>query len=79
MTGRLGRGVMSACRVAGNREGNVPMCSNPEKARFRKTLVEEIRAELAKRQARKAAAQAKAPAKAWPGKADEPALAGYRR
>ena len=70
---------MSACPVAGNREGNVPMCSNPEKARFMKILVEEIRAELAKRRARKTAAQAKAPAMAWPGKADEPALAGYRR
>jgi hypothetical protein len=55
------------------------MCSNPEKTRYMKILVEEIRAEIAKRQARKAAAHAKAPAKAWSGKGGEPALAGYRR
>ena len=57
------------------------MCNNPEKARYMKILVAEIRAEIAQRRARKAAA-ATVPTKAWPGQPAQPAqpaLAGFRR
>ena len=56
------------------------MCSNVEKTRYLKMLVEEIKAEIGKRKARKArAAQQAVPApKPWPAKHAEPALAAYR-
>jgi hypothetical protein len=54
-----------------------PMCSNVEKARYLKMLVEEIKAEIGKRKARKAVHVQPAP-KPWPAKHAEPALAAYR-
>jgi len=54
------------------------MCSNVEKARYLKMLVEEIRAAAAKRRVRRAEQAAPAP-KSWPPKGAEPALAAYRK
>ena len=53
------------------------MCSNVEKTRYLKMLVEEIKAEIGKRKAR-AAQQAVPAPKPWPAKHAEPALAAYR-
>jgi hypothetical protein len=54
------------------------MCSNVEKARYLKILVEEIRAAAAKRRARKASLAAPAP-KGWSPKGAQPALAQFRK
>ena len=53
------------------------MCSNVEKARYLKMLVEEIKTEIGKRKARKAVQVQPAP-EPWPAKHAEPALAAYR-
>lgn len=55
----------------------MPMCSNVEKARYLKILVEEIKAEIGKRRARKAKQASPAPT-TWPAKGTRPALADYR-
>lgn len=54
------------------------MCSNVEKARYLKMLVEEIRAAAAKRRARKAVHATPAP-KGWSPKVAQPALATFRK
>lgn len=54
------------------------MCSNVDKARFLKILIEEIRAAAAKRRARKVEQAAPAP-KAWPHEGAVPVLAAYRK
>jgi|GEM_PF-6540917 len=56
----------------------MPMCSNVEKARFLRLLVEEIKAEIGKRKAREVEKATPAP-KPWPAKHAEPALAAYRK
>lgn len=54
------------------------MCSNVEKARYLKMLVEEIRAATAKRRARKAEQASSAP-KGWAAKGAQPVLAVFRK
>lgn len=54
------------------------MCINVHKARYLKMLIEEIKAEIGKRKARKAEQVQPAP-KPWPAKHAEPALAAYRK
>ncbi|MBI2584501.1 MAG: hypothetical protein HYW28_01280 [Rhodospirillales bacterium] len=53
------------------------MCLNVHKARYLKMLIDEIKAEIGKRKARKAEQVQPAP-KPWPAKHAEPALAAYR-
>ncbi len=54
------------------------MCLNVHKARYLKMLIEEIKAEIGKRKARKAV-QAQPTPKPWPAKDAVPALAAYRQ
>ncbi len=54
------------------------MCSNVEKARFLRLLIEEIKAEIGKREARKAETATPAPTP-WPTEPAEPALAACRK
>jgi len=54
------------------------MCGNVEKARFLKMLVEEIKAEIGKRRARRRQNATPAPAR-WPAQQAEPALARHRK
>ena len=54
------------------------MCSNPEKAQYLKILIEEIRAAVAQRRARKRDV-ATPPFKTWPGRPKQAALIRSRR
>jgi len=55
------------------------MCSNPEKARYLKMLVEEIKAEIGKRKARKTEQAAPTTLPSWPGKELQPTFAEFRK
>ena len=54
------------------------MCTNVEKARYLKMLIEEVKAAIGKRKARKAEKDTPAPTP-WPAKDAVPALAAYRQ